>query len=134
MDYRRLRDFLDANSGTYGALSDADAATEINAVDKSYNVPQMSGKEVKDAFEGNSTEWDALTDANKQIILALTARDDLDPHGIDADIFADAAAGATNTIAALNAARTLTRSDADIQGFGTVLDSHIATARSSAWD
>ena len=130
MNYQKLREILDADPGTFGALTDAQAATELNAVDKSYDVPSMTGKEVKDAFSANSAEWAALTDGAKQIILSMCARDDLDPHGVDADILTDACGGlAPNTLAALNAARTLTRSTADINGLGTVLESHVTVAR-----
>lgn len=129
MQYQKLRTYLDDNAVTFGALSDTDAAIEMNVVDKAYNLPQMNGKQVKDAFAGNPAEWGALTGENKQIILAMCARDDLDPHGIDADIFTDAASGATDAIAALNAARTETKSRAEIEGFGAVLASHITVAR-----
>ena len=130
MDYPKLRAVLDADPGTFGALSDADAATELNAVNKSYDVPSFTGKQVKEAFAANAAEWAALADPDKQIILSLCARDDLDPHGVDADIFTDACSGlAPNTVAALNAARTVTRSTADINGLGVVLASHVTVAR-----
>ena len=129
MDYPKLRAVLDADPATFGALSDADAAVELNAVDKSFDVPIMSGKEVKENID--ATEWAALADPAKQIVLALVARDDLDPHGVDASIFLDAMPSGANpiTTAALNASRTLTRSTADINGLGTVLESHVAVAR-----
>ena len=130
MNYQKLRAILDADPGTFSALTDQQAADELNAVNKTYNVPVMTGKEVKEAID--ATEWGALTDAAKQIVLALVARDDLDPHGVDASIFLDAMPAGTNpvTAAALNALRTLTRSTADIEGLGAVLASHVNVARS----
>lgn len=126
--YQKIRAVMDADPATFAALSDDDAATEFNAEDKSFDLPSMSGKQVKDNID--SAEWAGRTDAQKQIVLALVARDDLDPHGIDATIFQDAMAGATNTLTALMAARTITTSTAFINGIATpVLKIHVANAR-----
>lgn len=119
---------MDADPATFAALSDDDAASEFNVEDKSFDLPSMTGKQVKDNINGS--EWASRTDSQKQIVLALVARDDLDPHGIDASIFQDAMAGATNTLAALASARTITTSTAFINGITTpVLPIHISYAR-----
>ena len=133
MDYKRLKTYLDANAATFGALSDADAATEMNVVDKTFNVPSMSGKQIKEAFAGEGSEWMAIGAEGRNEVLLLATRDDLDPHGVDELFFIQAVTLGTNqapnATAALNAARTLTRSRADIEGFGAVLESHINVAR-----
>lgn len=126
-DYARIKAIMDANVPTFGALNDTDAAAEFNIEDKDYDLPSMSGKQVKDLI--NVDEWDARDDAKKQIVLAQCARDDLDPHGIDAQIFQDAMAGATQTLSALADARSITTSTAFINGLGKVLPIHITYAR-----
>jgi len=130
-NYAAIKAVLDSDVPLYGGLDDTAAAAELMAEDKSYNLPAMTGKQVKDAFAGNAAEWTALTDADQQKILALVARDDLDPHGVDVDIFLDACAGlCPTTVAALNAARTITTSTAFIEGLGVVLAIHVTYARS----
>ena len=95
---------------------------------KVYAKPHtMTGKEVKDRID--VTEWAARTDAQKQIILALCNRDDLNPFGIDATIFQDAMAGATNTLSALNTYRVESISRGEELDFGVLTAAHIDTAR-----
>ena len=111
MDYQLLKTEIDTDPLAigYSGFTDQQVADSLNAVDSAYtyNIPTFTGRQVKEAFAGNSAEWAALTEGNKQLILSLCARDDLDPHGVDADIFIEAAAGSTNTLQALNAARTV---------------------------
>lgn len=137
MDYQLLKTEIDTDPLVigYSGMTDQQVADSLNAIDSSYtyNIPSFTGKQVKQAFASNAGEWAALSDANKQIILSLCARDDLDPHGVDASIFANAAAGATNTIAALNAARTVNVSRAVELGIvsygGTISAVDVDTAR-----
>ena len=126
-DFVKLKAVLDGDVPTFGALNDADAATELNASDKSHNLPAMTGKQVKDLID--VSEWNARADAEKQLVLTMCGRDDLDPFGIDAQIFQDAMAGATATLAALNSARTITTSTAFINGLGTVSPIDVTYAR-----
>ncbi len=110
-------------------MTDAQAMTSLNTLDRSRNKATMSGREVINAFSGNKTEWDALSATNQDRIISLCSRAELDPFGIDKDIFQDAAAGATNTLADLNAARVETISRGDEIGFGLVLEGHVTYAR-----
>jgi hypothetical protein len=127
--YLAIKAVLDADPATFGGLDDAAAAAELMAEDKSYDLPSMTGKQVKDLIV--QAEWEGLTDVKQQTILALTARDDLDPHGIDAVIFLHAMPAGPNplTSAALNAARTITTSTAFIKGLGEVTAIHVQYAR-----
>ncbi len=130
MDLNKLKAVMDADSGTFGALSDADAATEFMTVDKSHDLRVMSGKAVKDAFTGQLAEWTAILAEGRAEILSLTARDDLDPHGVDEDIFVQAVGGnAPLATAALNAARTITTTTAFINGLGEVKEIDVSRAR-----
>lgn len=129
MNYQAIKAVLDADPATFGGLDDAAAAAELMLENKSYDLPSMSGKQVKDLID--PAEYAALADIKKQIILALVARDDLDPHGIDASMFLDAMPAGANPItsAALTAARTITTSTAFIKGLGIVTAIHVQYAR-----
>lgn len=131
VDYGALKSELDTDPLTrgYSGMTDGQVAVDLNTVYRSRNRTTMSGREVMEAFAANTAEWDALTAANQDRIIALTGREDLDPFGIDAHIFTQAAAGATNTISALNAARTEAISRAVELGFGTVHSGDVANAR-----
>ena len=129
MDYVALNSELQTDPLTrgYAAMSDQQAADDLNTVYRTRNRSVMTGKEVKDRID--TTEWASRTDAQKQIILALCNRDDLDPFGIDAQIFQDAMAGATNTLDALNSYRVESISRAEELGFGFVTAANVDSAR-----
>ena len=131
MSYEALRAELinDPLTRNYTAMTNQQVVDSLNAVDRTRNRASMTGKEVKDRID--VTEWDARTDAQKQIILALCNRDDLDPFGIDAQIFQDAMAGATNTLAALTSYRVEDISRAQEIGFANGINiSAVEAARS----
>lgn len=134
MDYLALQSELVSDPEILGYSGDnvADAAL-LNTVNRPRNRTFMSGKEIKDAID--TPDWDSRTDAQKQIILALVNRDDLDPFGIDQHIFQEAMTGAAgNTLATLSAARVETVSrirELEI-GFGSVVsDGQVAKARAT---
>lgn len=130
MDYVALKAELDSDPLTrgYAGMTDQQVADDLNTVYRTRNRAVMSGKEVKDRID--TTEWSGRTDAQKQIVLALCNRDDLDPFGIDAQIFQDEMAGATNTIAALNSYRVENISRGEELGFGAVALYDVESARS----
>lgn len=130
-NYLRLREVLDSDVPTYGGLSDEDAATQLMVEDKSYDLPRMSGKTVKEAFAGQASEWAAIGPEGRSEVLSLIARDDLDPHGVDALIFTQAINGvAPNALSALQTERTITTSTAFIEGLGEVKAIDVFRARS----
>ncbi len=130
MDYARLKAYMITEVTTFGELNDADAATELMAKDKTHDLRVMSGKVVKAAFEGEATEWTDIGPEGRSEILSLTARDDLDPHGVDALIFQQAIGpNAPNALGKLVAARTITTSMADIESFGEVKELDVFRAR-----
>lgn len=87
----------------YDTMDDAQFLTSITTVDRTRNRTFMTGGEVKKQID--TTEFNALTEGQKQIILSMCARDDLDPFGLDADIVQDIFPGGGATITALVAAR-----------------------------
>lgn len=129
MDYQVLKNEIDTDPLTrgYAGMTDQQVADSLNTVDRTRNRSVMTGKEVKDRID--TTEWSGRTDAQKQIVLALCNRDDLDPFGIDAQIFQDEMAGATNTLAALTAYRVENVSRGEELGLGAVNAVNVDTAR-----
>ena len=129
MDYAVLKNELttDPLARGYAGLTNQQVADNLNTVDRTRNRSVMTGKEVKDRID--TAEWAGRTDAQKQIVLALCNRDDLDPFGIDAQIFQDEMAGATNTLAALTAYRVENVSRAEELGLGVVTAANVDSAR-----
>ena len=68
----------------YSAMTDQEAANDLNTSYRTRNRTSMSGREVR--AEVVDAEYDALTDAKKEQFLALTASDDLDPFGLAANV------------------------------------------------
>ena len=132
MDYVALKSEIvtDPLVRGYSGMTDQEVADDMNTVYRTRNRSVMTGKEVKDRID--VTEWDARTDAQKQLVLAMCNRDDLDPFGIDAQIFQDAMAGATNTLGNLTAYRVEDISRATELGFGVITGPNVDTARRAA--
>ena len=130
MDYVRLRAVIDGDAATFAALDDADAATEFMVANKSHDLRSITGKQVKDAFVGQSGEWLAIGAEGRSEVLSLIARDDLDPHGVDVLIFQQAIGiNAPLALGVLQAARTITTSTAFINGLGVVKEIDVFRAR-----
>ncbi len=134
MDFLALQAELVGDPQALGYTGDdAGDAALLNIVNRPHNRSSMTGKEVKDAVD--IADWDTRTDAQKQIILALVNRDDLDPFGIDQHIFQEAMTGAVGTtIATLATARVETVSrirELDIDFGDAVSEGHVAMARAT---
>lgn len=115
-------------TGAYDADNQL-AADQLNAVNRTRNRASATGKEIKEQIQ--TVDWDSRSDAQKQTLLALFSRDDLDPFGIDAHIFTEAMAGATGTtVADLNAWRVEDVSRATELGFPFVTSADVYAARS----
>ena len=132
MSYEALRAELndDPLARGYSGMTNAQVVTSLNTVDRTRNRSVATGKEVKDMIQ--TADWDSRTDAQKQTLLSLFARDDLDPFGIDAHIFQEAMTGAVGTsVADLNAWRVEDISRAQEIGYANGVDiSAVESARS----
>lgn len=130
MDYVAIKAELDAGHPDTGAynVDDQLAADQLNVVNRSRNRTSMTGKEVKDQIK--EADWISRTDAQKTQLLALFARDDLAPFGIDAIIFTDIMTGSADTsVADLAAYRVESISRAVELDFGVLSAANVHTAR-----
>ena len=129
-NYVALKSELDAGHPGTG-IYDADnqlAADQLNVVNRTRNRTSVTGKEVKDQIV--TADWNSRSDSQKTQLLALFARDDLAPFGIDADIFTDLMTGSVeSSIADLAAYRVEDVSRAVELGFGDVTAANVETAR-----
>lgn len=126
-----LRAELDAGhpgTGAYDANADI-AKDQINAENRAVANDSLSGKEFKDAID--ATEFDALTDPQKQLAYTLFNSDSLDASvgSIDRQTAVTLFAGMTTTLAAISALQTKNISRAAELGLGTVATGDILAAR-----
>lgn len=112
----------------YSGMTDQQIADGLNTKDRPRNRTSMSGAEVKAAIV--FSEYEALLPEEKSEILALVARDDLDPFGIDKNII-QGLFGSSGTLTALQIARVELISRAEELGIRKVSASQIHTIRSS---
>lgn len=126
-----LKTYLDAESATYAALNDQDAAVTLNALSETRIKASLTGVEVFEATD--SSDFTALTDAQKAQWLSLCAIESMDPSNggvmvtLAQDIFAGGASSATAI--ALIALRNESISPATEQGLPLVRADNVRVAR-----
>jgi len=134
MSLRNLREEIDGDplGRGYSGMTDEQIAASLNdTIDVNVNRDRMTGSEVFD--EVDSGEFNALAGDVKQQVLGLCAIDSLDPFGVGASIIADVFPGGGVTITALQAARTLTVSQAEALGLGLVEIAHVTAAKAAVF-
>lgn len=126
-----LKAFLDANAGTYGALSDQDAAVTLNAPTETRVRATMNGTELLAATNANEFNAVSVTDAQRQQWLALCAIESINPANgqVAASLAIDIFGGGSATISALQSARQETVSPAATQGLPRVTATDVNMAR-----
>lgn len=113
-------------TGAYDA-DDAVAATQLNAVNRTRNKPTMTGSEVMNAIV--KAEFTALSAADKQMVWDIVHLGEINPFGIEADLFVDIFGGGSATITDLQTARKYDVSRGVELGLGQVKTGHVETAR-----
>ena len=127
MDIAALAAELSGNPGVYSSLSDAEAAVELNAEVVESNITSMTASEVMNAID--VTEWNALTDAQRQTIWDVLHLGTINPHGVEATLFQNVF-GASTTITALQALRVKLISQAAYLKLGGIVRvGHVQQAR-----
>lgn len=129
MDIQVLRSELDTDPLTrgYAGMTDAEVATDLNTEYRTRNKDTITGSEAWSLTD--STEYNALTDAQKSQWLSLCAIDQHDPFGVSADTAIDIFTGGSDTIVALNAYRVESISRGIELGIGNVVEQHVIDAR-----
>ena len=111
----------------YAAMSDAEAAVSLNALNRSRDRTSMTASEVLNAVE--ISEWNALTDVQRQQIWDVLHIGEINPFGVEATIFQNVF-GVSTTITSLQDARVEQISRATELGLGVVKVGHVEEARS----
>jgi len=104
-------------TGPYNA-DDNIAADELNAVNRTQNRVIMTGSEVFNAVV--KAEFNALSAADQQLVWNILHLGELNPFGLESDIFIDIFGVGSATIAALQTLRKENVSRAVELGFGHV--------------
>tara|TARA_Y100000034_G_C6847467_1_gene384035 strand:- start:528 stop:893 length:366 start_codon:yes stop_codon:yes gene_type:complete len=105
------------DTGAYDADASV-AAGQLNAVNRTLPKATMTASEVFNAID--KTEFNALVAADQQLVWDILHLGELNPYGLEATLFTDTFGAGTDTIIALNAARTTAVSRAVEIGLGTV--------------
>lgn len=101
----------------YSGMTAHQIYADLNTMYRDLNVSSFSGDEVFAVTD--STQFAALSDANKQLWLAFCGRDSIDPFGVANVAFAQYIFGAgTATVVALAAARTISNGQSRAQELG----------------
>jgi hypothetical protein len=129
-NYVTIKAELDGNTGLYGALSDAQAADELNTVDKSENRASMSGSEIWENTDSTQFNDVGISDTKRAQWLALCGIASIDPFGPAVAVATEIFVGvAGNTLSNLSTARTDTVSRAGQLGLSNVQPEDIRIAR-----
>jgi hypothetical protein len=126
-----IKDELDNDPLTrgYAGMTSVEVAEDLNTKYRSRIKASMSGDEIAQSV--NSTEYEALTDTQKELLLTLTSRGELDPksggfaHMVLVDLFG---AGST-TIASLSSNRNESISRAEEINITRIRPGEIEEAR-----
>jgi hypothetical protein len=87
----------------YSGMSDQQIADDLNTQYRERNLDRLDGSTVFNAVD--KTEFNALTDADKQIVWNILHLGGVNPFGLEADIFVDIFGGGSQTITDLAAIR-----------------------------
>ena len=111
----------------YSSMTDAEVVTDMNTVYRTSNKATMPASEVLNAID--KAEFNGLIAANKQLIWDILHIGDINPFGIEADLFVDTFGGGSTTITSLQALRKNDISRGVELGIGNVREGHVWEAK-----
>ncbi len=114
------------DTGAYSADNEV-AAAQLNTENRQINRVRMTATEVINAID--KTEFNGLLAADKQTIWNVLHIGDINPFGIEADLFVDAFGGGSTTVSTLLTLRRKTASRAVELGLGRVGAGDVEDAR-----
>ncbi|MHA2085557.1 MAG: hypothetical protein ACXABD_17515 [Candidatus Thorarchaeota archaeon] len=114
----------------YAAMTDQEAADDLNTEYRTRNRTSMTGDEVFQSIE-SQVVWGALTDNQRLEFLSLCGRETIDPFGsANVDLVKEIFGSTSPTVTALAALRVEAISRAVELGLPTpVRDKHVASGR-----
>lgn len=112
----------------YSGMTDAEVAESLNTANRTRNKTTMTGSEILNKID--PTEWNSLTDAQRQTVWDIVHLGTINPFGIEATLMVNIFTGGSTTITALAAARVESISRAQELGLGTVREGTVQQARS----
>ncbi len=111
----------------YAGMTDAQVADDINLVNRQRNRDTMSATEVLNAI--NKGEFNAFTAVDQVRVWDVLHFHELNPFGLEADLFVDIFGGGSATIVALQAIRVEVITRAQELGLGSVREGTVTRAR-----
>jgi len=128
-NYKALKDEIDNDPLVrgYATMTDVEVADDINAVYRQRNRETMMASEAFNAIV--KLEFNALNDVNQQLVWDIIHMGELNPFGLEADIFVDIFGAGSGTITALKDIRKEDISRGEELGLGVVYASYVAEAR-----
>lgn len=117
----------DPLSRGYAGMTDEEAATNLNTVDRTRNKTSMTGSEVVNNVD--AAEWVALSGEEQAKVWDILHLGTLNPFGVEAALLIAIFGGGSATIIALQAARVDAVSRAEELGLGSIAPGHVENAR-----
>jgi hypothetical protein len=118
---------IDSLGRGYSGMTDQEVADDLNTVYRTQNRDSMSGSEIWTATD--PTEYNALTDAEKQQWLSFCGIESHDPFGNSAQFVTDLFGGGSTTVTTLQGMRVENVSRAVEEEIGFVRPGNVAEAR-----
>lgn len=111
----------------YSGMSDLATALDLNTVYRTTDKTSMTGTEVFNAID--KAEFNALTATNKKLIWDIIHLGEINPFGLESDLFVDIFGGGSTTITDLQALRKNNVSRGVELGIGNVREGNVQEAR-----
>ncbi len=127
-DQRLIDEIINDPLGrSYSGMNDLDLTNSLNALDRTENKASMSASEVFNQIVPAALT--GLTDADRLKIFDVLHMGEVNPFGLEAQVFIDVFGGGSATITALNAARVTAISRAHEIGLSFVSLGSVIAAR-----
>jgi hypothetical protein len=111
----------------YSGMTDAQIADDLNTEYRERNLDRLDASTVFNAI--NKAELNALTDANKATVWNILHLGQVNPFGLEAEIFVDIFSGGSQTITELEAIRKQSQSRAVELGLPFVWEGFVIDAK-----
>ena len=121
-------EMLDPLGRGYSSMSDLEIANDMNTEYRDLNLYLLTASQVFNAID--KSEYDALSEGDKDMVWRILHMGEVNPFGLEADIFLEIFGGASQTITDLKIIRKATQSRASEIGLPVVHAFEVAFAKS----